>query len=183
MEWLTIIGMAIGLGMDAFTVAIVVGMTLGQITARQLFRLSWHFGLFQFFMPILGWLAGQQIVAWIAPFDHWLAFILLSWIGLKMVLSSENKMPADKDPTKGLTLVVLSIATSIDALAVGLSLGTMGMIIMKPALVIGVVAWAMTLVGMAFGRKLGMAFGRRMEILGGLILIGIGLKILVEHLM
>ncbi|MBN2383663.1 manganese efflux pump [bacterium] len=182
MEWFTIIGLAIGLGMDAFTVAIVVGLTLECITCRHAFRLSWHFGLFQFFMPLLGWLAGRHLLSLIAPFDHWLAFGLLSWIGLKMLRPSEKKMADCPDPTRGFSLVMLSVATSIDALAVGLSLGTLGMTVMRPALIIGIVAALMTLVGMFFGRQLGLKFGHRMEKLGGLILIGIGLKILLEHL-
>lgn len=182
MDWITTFAIAIGLGMDAFTVAIVAGMTLSTVTYRHLFRLSWHFGLFQFFMPLLGWIAGRKIVAWIAPFDHWIAFGLLGWIGMKMIISSNETLPDEKDPTRGWTLIALSVATSIDAFAVGLSLGTLGMTIVKPAIIIGLVALLMTLVGMIFGRRIGMAVGRKMEILGGLILIGIGVKILIEHL-
>ncbi|HOT24445.1 MAG TPA: manganese efflux pump MntP family protein [Thermoleophilia bacterium] len=185
MEPLTLIGVAIGLAMDAFAVAIGVGLTLGTVSLRQTFRLSYHFGLFQALMPIAGWLAGRSIVAWIAPFDHWVAFALLAAIGGKMIyeaLGERDEEAQRKDPTKGASLVVLSVATSIDALAVGLSLALLGTAIWYPALVIGIVALVFTAVGLHLGRRFGALLGRRMEIVGGLILVAIGLRILIDHL-
>lgn len=184
MSTLTLIGIAIGLAMDAFAVAIGAGLQLCQVTKRQTFRLAWHFGLFQAFMPILGWLAGLTLVDYIAPVDHWIAFGLLGFIGGKMIYEAlkEEEQPDRCDPTKGWTLVMLSIATSIDALAVGLSLALLGVDIWYPALVIGIVAGALTIVGLELGTRFGALLGRRMEIVGGVILIGIGLKILIEHL-
>jgi len=171
--------------MDAFAVAIGVGLTLGTVSLRQTFRLSYHFGLFQALMPIAGWLAGRSIVAWIAPFDHWVAFALLAAIGGKMIyeaLGERDEEAQRKDPTKGASLVVLSVATSIDALAVGLSLALLGTAIWYPALVIGIVALVFTAVGLHLGRRFGALLGRRMEIVGGLILVAIGLRILIDHL-
>ena len=185
MSTLTLLGIAIGLAMDAFAVAIGAGLQLVEVTPRQTFRLAWHFGLFQAFMPVIGWLAGRTLVQYIAPVDHWIAFGLLAFIGGKMVYEAfqEKGDEADAcDPTRGLRLVMLSIATSIDALAVGLSLAVLGVSIWYPALVIGIVAGVLTTIGLDLGKRFGALLGRRMEVVGGLILIGIGVKILVEHL-
>jgi putative Mn2+ efflux pump MntP len=171
--------------MDAFAVAIGAGLQLCQVTNRQRFRLAWHFGLFQAFMPILGWLAGLTLVEYIEPVDHWIAFGLLGFIGGKMIYEAfrHQEQEVDRcDPTKGWSLVLLSIATSIDALAVGLSLAVLGVDIWLPAIVIGIVAGVLTIVGLELGTRFGALLGRRMEVVGGLILIGIGVKILVEHL-
>jgi putative Mn2+ efflux pump MntP len=182
---LTLLGIAIGLAMDAFAVAIGAGLQLCQVTNRQKFRLAWHFGLFQAFMPVLGWLAGLTLVEYIEPVDHWIAFGLLAVIGGKMIYEAlkHQEQEVDRcDPTKGWSLVLLSIATSIDALAVGLSLAVLGVDIWFPAIVIGIVAGVLTIVGLELGTRFGALLGRRMEVVGGLILIGIGVKILVEHL-
>lgn len=185
MELLTLIGIAVGLAMDAFAVSIAVGLTLRQVSLRQTFRLSYHFGLFQALMPILGWLAGRSIEPWIAPFDHWVAFGLLAAIGGKMIyeaLTGDAGERAARDPTRGASLVVLSVATSIDALAVGLSLAVLGVDIWYPALVIGLVALTFTAAGLHLGKRFGALLGRRMEIVGGVILVAIGLRVLLEHL-
>ncbi len=186
MDTLTLIGVALGLAMDALAVALATGLALGEVSARQTFRLAFHFGLFQFLMPVIGWMAGLTIERWIAGYDHWLAFGLLAAIGGKMIYESLTAM-ADardrRDPTRGMSLVVLSIATSVDALAVGISLGVLHVRIWYPAVVIGIVACALTAAGMHAGRRLGAAFGRRMEIVGGLVLIGIGVKILLSHVL
>lgn len=181
---MTLILIALALAMDVFAVAIASGVILSPINRRQLFRLSFHFGLFQGIMPIIGWLAGLSVQNLIKAYDHWIAFGLLSFIGCKMMYEAlrpgEEERPSD--PTRGMTMVMLSIATSIDALAVGLTLGMIGVSIWIPALVIGVVAGVMTCLGMMMGEKVGLALGRKIEILGGLVLIGIGVKILFEHL-
>lgn len=171
--------------MDAFAVAIGAGLQLCHVTPRQTFRLAWHFGLFQGFMPVIGWLAGRTLVQYIAPVDHWIAFGLLAFIGGKMIyeaLTHRDEAVDRCDPTKGWSLVVLSIATSIDALAVGLSLAVLGLDIWYPAIVIGVVAGVLTVLGLELGKRFGALLGKRMEIVGGLILIAIGVRILVEHL-
>ncbi len=186
MEPLTLIGIAIGLAMDAFAVSIAVGLSLKEVSLRQTLRLAYHFGLFQALMPIIGWLAGRSVERWIGPVDHWIAFGLLSAIGGKMIyeaLKGDVEEVERKDPTKGASLVVLSVATSIDALAVGLSLALLGVEIWYPALVIGLVALVFTAVGLHLGKRFGALLGRRMEIVGGVILIAIGVRILLEHLL
>lgn len=185
MDWLTIFGLAVALAMDAFAVALGVGINLSPLTGRHLFRLGFHFGLFQALMPILGWLAGMTIQRWIQAYDHWIAFALLIFVGGKMLYEAfhSDATKDEKDPTRGLTLVILSLATSIDALAVGLSLGMLNISVWTPALVIGLVAGILTVVGLLLGRRCGTIWGKRVEILGGLILCVIGTKILLQHLL
>jgi manganese efflux pump family protein len=186
MGWVSLLATSFALAMDAFAVAIVTGLILMPLTRRHIFRLSFHFGLFQALMPCLGWTAGRIVSRYITSFDHWIAFALLALVGGRMILASmreAGEAQTAKDPTAGWDLVVLSVATSIDALAVGLSLAMIGSRIVIPALTIGVVAGSMTVIGMVLGRRIGTGWGRRVELLGGLILIGIGLKILIEHLL
>jgi putative Mn2+ efflux pump MntP len=185
METLTLIGIAIGLAMDAFAVSIAIGLSLKQVSLRQTARLSYHFGLFQALMPIIGWLAGRSVERWIGPIDHWIAFGLLAVIGGRMIyaaLTDEAEEVEKKDPTKGASLVILSVATSIDALAVGLSLALLGVEIWYPAVVIGLVAFGFTALGLHLGKRFGTLLGRRMEVVGGVVLIAIGVRILIEHL-
>ena len=184
MSFLTILTLALALAMDAFAVSITVGVVLPRLSFRPIFRLSWHFGLFQLLMPIAGWTAGMSVRNLIAQFDNWIAFGLLAIIGAKMIYESiKNESPANRrDPTRGLSLIVLSIATSIDALAVGFSMALLGVSVWLPCLIIGLVAGLLTIIGLHLGRQLGKRFGRIMEIIGGLILIAIGIKILIQHL-
>ncbi len=186
MGWLSLLALACALAMDAFAVAIATGVTLNPLTARHIFRLSFHFGLFQALMPTIGWFAGSAVHGYISAFDHWIAFGLLAFIGGRMlwgaVHEDDEGGSVPHDPTSGWSLLVLSVATSIDALAVGLSLAMIGSPIVVPAVVIGVVAASFTAVGMVLGRRIGAAWGKRVEVVGGLILIGIGVKIVVEHL-
>jgi len=185
MSWLSLFAIAIALAMDAFAVAMVTGLALTPMTKRHVFRLAFHFGLFQAMMPILGWAAGSAVHRYIASYDHWIAFGLLAFVGGKMIVSAlagAGETRVTNDPTSGWDLVLLSVATSIDALAVGISLAVMRMEILLPALIIGVVAASLTTVGMVLGRRIGAAWGRRVEVLGGLVLIAIGTKILIEHL-
>ena len=186
MDFLTVFLIALGLAMDAFAVALSGGFAAGKVTPRQTLRLAFHFGLFQFLMPILGWTAGLTVQNFIQAFDHWVAFALLAVIGGKMVYESFKTEKAEKkasDITRGGSLVLLSLATSIDALAVGLSLSLLRVRILYPSAVIGVVCFALTAFGFTFGSRLGKLLGKRVELLGGLVLVGIGVKILVEHLL
>jgi putative Mn2+ efflux pump MntP len=184
MDAITLLGLALALAMDAFAVALGTGTVLSRLTGRHLFRLGFHFGLFQALMPVLGWLAGLTIVQWVEAWDHWIAFTLLAFIGGRMIYEacSEGEKPDDRDPTRGLNLVMLSVATSIDALAVGFSLSVIGVSIWFPALIIGLVAGALTIIGMLVGKRVGDRWGAHVEIIGGLVLISIGTKILFEHL-
>lgn len=176
---------AFALAVDAFAVALTTGVALGRVTARQTFRLAFHFGLFQSMMNIAGWAAGLSVRSLIENFDHWAAFALLGLVGCNMIIAG-GKNPDEKpkkDPTRGGTMVLLSVATSIDALAVGLSFSLLKSPIWFPALLIGIVAALLTTLGMHIGRLVGAAsrLGARAEILGGLLLLGIGFKILHEH--
>ena len=177
---------ALALAMDAFAVSVSISAGRESIAKAQAFRLSFAIGLFQSAMTIIGWLAGLSLFKLIEMFDHWVAFFLLLCIGLRMVYESlkRDKDPAGQksDPTRGLFLIVLSVATSIDALAVGLSLALLQYDVIYPAIVIGVIAFVLTQVGIKAGLRLGHFIGRRAELVGGIVLIFIGLKILTDHL-
>ena len=172
--------------MDAFAVSIATGLKLGcSVKARHTFRLAFHFGFFQCFMTVFGWFLGYSVESIIKTFDHWIAITLLCFIGGKMIFEAfKNDISSEVpcDPTKGMMLLSLSIATSIDAFAVGISLGVLDTGILYPSIIIGLVAAAFTITGIRLGSKLGTFVSRKAEILGGIILIGIGLKILLEHM-
>jgi len=184
MSLITIFLLAVGLGLDAFSVAIAIGAANAKKSWAPVLRLSLAFGLFQFFMPLAGWLAGSTVVDRIQAFDHWIAFALLVLVGGKMIREGFEKEKDEEkaDQTLGWPLFLLSIATSIDALAVGFSFSLLKTPILFPAAIIGMVCFVMTAVGMVFGKGLARIFGRKVEILGGLVLIAIGVKILNEHM-
>jgi manganese efflux pump family protein len=180
----TLLGTALALAIDAFAVATAVAAALPEVTVRHRIRLAWHFGLFQALMPLLGWLAGEAVAARLGAVDHWIPFGLLAVLGIRMIRArDEGTGPVCSDPTRGWSLLALSVATSIDALAVGLSLGVVRVPIVLPVVVIGVVCAAMTLLGMALGRRVGVRFRRQATRVGGVVLVLIGLRILVEHLL
>ncbi len=185
MNFVEVLLIAVGMAMDAFAVSLGIGTSRQALAPRPIFRLSFHFGLFQFFMPILGWLAGSSIANLIGAFDHWVALILLAFVGGRMIRSGldADGAPSPNDPSRGVTLVMLSIATSIDAFAIGLSLAMLQVAILYPSVVIGVVTAGLSLTGLLIGHRLGETFGKRMEVLGGAILIGIGLRVLFSHLL
>jgi len=178
---------AIGLAMDAFSVAAVAGFLLKAFSIKQAFRLSFSFGLFQFFMPIAGWMAGSTVASLIAKYDHWVAFGLLAVVGSKMILEGTRTRTITgtyrSDLTKGIPLLVFSIATSIDALAVGLTFAFTDVAVLYPSIVIGAIAALFTLFGLYLGSKSSRLFGKHMEVIGGVILIFIGLRILINHIL
>lgn len=183
MDLLTLIGIAIALAMDAFAVALSAGVMLNPLTGRQLFRLGFHFGLFQGMMPVIGWLAGMGLKHFVTHYAPWIAFGLLTFVGGKMIyeaITAGDEEESRRDPTKGATMVMLSVATSIDALAVGFSLSILGLDIWTPALMIGIITGGLTVAGMLLGRKIGTIWGERVEIIGGVVLIGIGIKIVLQ---
>lgn len=185
MDIVTILLIALGLAMDCFAVSLGIGTSPIKKDARTVFRLTFHFGLFQGLMTFLGWLAGSSIVDLISNFDHWIAFGLLVWVGGRMIRESlstkEEEDPCN--PSRGKTLIMLSVATSIDALAVGLSLAFVDGSILVSSLVIGATSVLLSLLGLFIGGRLGCKFGKRMELVGGLVLIGIGLRVLISHLL
>ena len=177
---------AVALAMDAFAVSIATGVCLKEVSTRQVFRLSWHFGLFQALMPILGWRAGAAVHAYMDAFGHWIAFGLLSLIGLNMIREAFNPEACEaplKDPTRGFSLVMLSLATSMDALAVGFSVSMLDISIWLPAFIIGVVAGLFTVAGLQIGKRIGALtpIGFYAEFSGGIVLLCIGVNILYQH--
>ena len=186
MDAVSLMALALALAMDAFAVSLAAGAVLHPLAFRPCFRLAFHFGLFQALMPIIGWLAGLTVRSFVAAWSHWLAFILLACIGGRMVveaLGDEKKEARFVDPSRGLTLVALAVATSIDALAVGLTLAMLQVSVWIPALVIGLVAAGCTVLGLFLGSRAGRRWGRWVEVAGGAVLIGIGLKILLTALL
>ena len=181
--WVDLFGIAVGLAMDAFAVSIAAGLTIDRVTRRHVFRIAFHFGLFQFMMPILGWLAGSTISTQVVTYGHWLAFGLLGIIGGKMVLDARSGTGrrAKGDPSRGWTLVALSLATSIDALAVGMSMAFLQVSVWLPCVVIGLVAALFSAVGITFSGRILHRWGRAADLVGGCMLMLIGVRIAVWH--
>ena len=183
MEFLTITLISIGLAMDAFAVSISVG-TAGQIASlRGKTRLASHFGIFQAGMTTLGLLVGGTTVQYVKEYDHWIALALLSYVGVNLILSGlgKNGKAFEQDPSTGHVLVVLSFATSIDAFAVGLSIAFLYVPILLSVIMIGLVALLLSAVGLFAGRYLGKRSGKKMEILRGIVLLGIGIRVVITH--
>ena len=184
MHLFDIVVIAIGLAMDASAVSMAAAACGYAKDRRAVFRLAFHFGLFQFMMPVVGWLLGTGFVSYVRAVDHWIAFGLLVFVGGRMVREgfADTGDCLHRDPSKGLTMVMLSFATSIDALAIGLGLAVMDVNIWYPSALIGIITCAMSVAAIGIGKRLGSALGSRMEIVGGIILIGLGLKILIPAL-
>lgn len=184
MDTLTVLFIALGLAMDAFAVSITSGFTVRQLKVHYAFKIAMFFGLFQAVMPVLGWAAGFGIRDFISSIDHWIAFVLLTAIGGKMIYEARIIKGEEKEVVilSLYALLLLSIATSIDAFAVGFSLSALNVSIINPALIIGVITFILSFLGVFIGNRFGHLFESKMEIVGGLILMSIGLKILLEHL-
>jgi putative Mn2+ efflux pump MntP len=184
MDMLTIVLIAVGLAMDSFAVSITSGLAVKEMKVSKAVRVGIFFGTFQALMPVLGWLAGLSVADLIAAVDHWVAFALLAIIGSKMIIESVRLESREKqrDPMNVYLLLTLAVATSIDAFAVGITFALLDVSIVTPIVVIGVVTFSMSFLGVYLGNRVGHLFERRIEIVGGLILIGIGLRILIEHL-
>jgi len=174
---------ACALSMDAFAVSVVAGINAKRFKIDHAIRIAFFFGGFQALMPIAGWLSGTGIRSLMAGFDHWVAFALLTATGGKMMYEAVRLKEREQiDFQNFFVLFLLAIATSIDAFAVGLSLSFLGVSIIVPALIIGIITFFFSLCGVFVGNKTGHFFENKIEILGGLMLIGIGIKILTEHL-
>ena len=177
---------AVSLSADCFAVALSGAIAMKRVLVDQILRMSLSFGIFQTVMQLAGWVAGKTVVNLISDYDHWMAFGLLVFVGGRMVWESfheEDEAKEGVDITRGFPLIALSIATSIDSLAVGLSYALIGFAIAVPSITAGVVSGGITVIGFVLGKKVGEVFGHRAELFGGLVLIGIGIRILVEHLM
>ena len=185
MSTIKLLFIAVGLSADAFAVSVAEGVALEEVRGRHMLRLSMMFGLFQGLMPILGWSLGQAMRGFIEPFDHWVAFALLALIGGKMVADAllGFETGAGRAESRGLRLLVLAVATSIDALAVGMSIAMLRVHIWTPALVIAAVTGVLCAIGVHAGKSIGTRIGRRAEVVGGFMLIGVGVKVLLDHLL
>jgi manganese efflux pump family protein len=181
---LSILGLSIGLAMDAAAVSISTGLNIGRLSPMQIIRLSSAFGFFQFAMPLIGWLAGRQMALFVGTFDHWIAFGLLAFVGGKMLWEARGGKQFDNraDPTHGTMLLMLSFATSIDAFSVGLSLAFLYVPIVVPSIAIGVVTAILSAIGAGFGSRIGQKWGVWAEAAGGCVLIILGARILFSHL-
>lgn len=191
MSLLEISIIAVGLAMDAFAVSITCGISScscsklgGRPSLKCSFKVGAYFGFFQFFMPIIGWILGIKLQSLIVEFDHWVAFSLLGFIGGKMIydslFSKDSQINGSICETK--SLLLLAIATSIDALIVGLSIAFLKANLLLSIVIIGVVTFALSFIGVYLGRTIGHKLKTNFELIGGVVLIGIGLKILTEHL-
>ena len=180
---ISILLIAVGLAMDSLAVSISGGIVMRPFCMRQSLRLALTMGIFQGGMTLLGWLMGVSFSSYITAFDHWIAFILLGFLGGKMIYESfgEEEPTISSFSTK--TLLTLGVATSIDALAVGVSMAFLKTSIYFPAFIIGFVTFALSLIGVISGYRFGKIKGINVELFGGIILIAIGVKILIEHLM
>ena len=187
MGLIEIIIIACGLSMDAFAVSICKGLCMKRINWLHALTIAFFFGLFQAVMPVIGWALGSSFAEIVEPVDHWVAFVLLAFIGSKMLWDAaheqeETQCPADPDKLDIKELFMLAIATSIDALAVGITLALLGVNIAVAACVIGITTFAFSFIGVGIGHIFGSKCEKGATIAGGIILILIGVKILLEHL-
>lgn len=182
MDTLTIIAIATGLSIDAFVVAVSGGSTIRRLKLAQALKIAVAFGLFQAIMPVIGWAAGVTFGSYVQNYSHWIAFGLLAYIGGRMIFNSLSGKPKDEefDIRKIATLLMLAIAISIDALAVGLSFAMLNSEIFRIIIIIGIITFLFSLIGVYIGNRLGGFFEKKLEVIGGVILILIGIKILLE---
>lgn len=183
MDFVTVILIAIGLAMDAFAVSIAKGISVYKNKLKSAILLASLFGGFQALMPVIGWLAGLGLEDVITRVDHWIAFVLLGFIGAKMIYDSTKGEDGKGEDITLIAALTLAVATSIDALMVGLSFAFLETPILIPILIIGIVTFVLSFVGVIFGSGMGSMFGQKVKILGGLILILIGVRILIDHLL
>ena len=185
MGTIELILLSVGLAMDAFAVAICKGLNMRKMNYKNALILALFFGGFQALMPAIGYLLGKQFEKYITSIDHWIAFILLSIIGIQMIAESFKKDDDKEEDADKLNLkeyFMLAIATSIDALAVGISLAFLNVSLVKSISFIGIITFVLSFAGVFIGNKFGVRFKKKAEIAGGVILILIALKILLEHL-
>jgi manganese efflux pump family protein len=184
MDFLTILFIALGLAMDAFAVSVTSGVTIKRLDFKNSLKIALSFGIFQSIMPVVGWLAGVSLQKFIEDYDHWVALALLSFVGIKMIYESFTMREEEKyvESMSSQMLLMLSIATSIDALVVGMTFAFLDVAIVLPVIIIGLVTFLLSLAGIFLGKKFGNLFQSKIEIAGGLILIIIGIKIVLDHI-
>lgn len=184
MQFVILLFIAIGLSFDTFAASICIGLTLRRIRLLQILKIALLLAAFQAFMPAVGWVLGSQVKDLISHIDHWFAFGLLSLIGLKMVWESlqYDDDCTITDPSKPAVLIGIAVATSIDAFVAGVSFAFIEVNILLYVLTIGIVTCITAIAGMLSGKRAKKQFGKKITVVGGIILIVIGIKILIEHL-
>lgn len=183
MTWTTLVIIAIGLSADAFAVSVSSGISIKNVDWMNSLKIALFFGGFQAAMPLIGWAAGQQFSRYIIQYDHWIAFALLAFIGGKMIYETwKNEEVEQANPLDNKVLLLLAVATSIDALAVGISFAFLKIAIIKSVLIIGLITFTLSFAGVHLGDKSGHYLKEYAGFAGGVVLIGIGVKILLEHL-
>lgn len=183
MEITSILLIGIGLAMDAFAVAICKGLSMKKLEWKKAIIIALYFGIFQAVMPVIGYFLGTSFESLVTQIDHWIAFILLGIIGMNMIKEAFDKCCENaNDKVDFKTMIVLAIATSIDALAIGITFAFLKTNITLAAIIIGIVTFVLSLMGVKIGNKFGNKYQKKAEIFGGIILILIGTKILLEHL-
>jgi putative Mn2+ efflux pump MntP len=190
----SLVVLAVGLAMDAAAVAAARGLLLARIQLRHVLLIALFFGGFQALMPMLGYALGASVGKWIEAWDHWLVFLLLGGLGIRMLREAFAKSPPGSDDTDAAAirgnadpfalpvLLTLALATSVDALAAGITLPLMGASLLSSSAAIGVITACLSVIGLFVGRHFGAALGRKLDVVGGLALIGLGIKTLIEHL-
>ena len=184
MSLISIFFIAVGLALDSFAVSITSGITIKNIKIRHAFVIAGFFSFFQAIMPLAGWCTGSRIKCCIEKYDHWVVFAILSIIGIKMIYEAFQLVEETekyKNPLQVSVLFILAIATSIDALAVGFSISVLNGTIFLPVIIIGSITFLMSFIGVYIGNCCGNLFEKKIEIAGGLVLIGIGVKILISN--
>jgi manganese efflux pump family protein len=184
MNFFSILFIAVGLSIDSFVVSVSSGLCISEINKRNILKIAGFLAVFQTLMPLIGWSLGIGFRKYIESFDHWIAFGLLGFLGLRMIYSGvfPHKSKKRFDPLNNMVLITMSVATTIDALLVGISFGFLNIPIIKSCLIIGVVTFIFSATGILFGNKIKSAARAGFEIFGGLILISIGTNILFHHL-
>jgi putative Mn2+ efflux pump MntP len=185
MGLLEIILIAIGLSMDAFAVSVSLGLSVKKLKWREMIIPGVYFGFFQALMPAIGYFVGIYFVTKIQNLDHWIAFVLLGFIGGKMIkdsLSKENDKNMSAQSFRVINLLILALATSIDALAIGITFALFNVSIIRTVLIIGIITLVISMCGVKIGNIFGTRFKSKAELGGGLVLIIIGIKIVIEHM-
>lgn len=183
MHYFDMLFVAIGLSSDTFAVSVSTGLAVNRLRFLQAFRIAIVLAFFQGLMPLLGWLGGKQVEQYVSHLDHWIAFVLLTALGIKMLSETlKHKSSKDFNPMMLPVLIGMAIATSIDALVVGVSFAFLEIDIFSAAVLIGFVTFLAAMIGMLLGKNVSGKFGKRVELLGGIVIIAIGLKILISHL-
>ncbi|OFX56531.1 MAG: hypothetical protein A2046_14310 [Bacteroidetes bacterium GWA2_30_7] len=182
MDYITLLIIALGLSVDSFAISVSCGIMLQEIKLKQSLKIAGFLSVFQGLMPVLGWFAGMSFKSLIQSYDHWVAFGLLLAVGMKMIIDSFRKKSNKKlDPTNTLVLIGFSVATTIDALIVGISFGLLGTSIISASLIIFLVTFIMSMTGLYLGCRFCKLINYKLDVIAGIVLISIGTKILIEH--